>query len=368
MVESVRDPEAMASLLIEYLEWLKVQNYSEVTVTHYRVRLGYFIGWCEQRGMTRPQEVSKAVLKSYQRHLYRHRKHDDRPLSFSTQHSRLDTVRGFFKWLSRNNYILYNPAFDLEMPKLDKRIPRNVLSASEAERVLNGADINDPLGLRDRAVLETLYSTGMRRKELIGLKLHDLDVERGTVMIREGKGKKDRMIPIGDRAVAWIEKYLREVRPELGLEPDEGVLFLMNHGKPFTEGRLSHMVHAYVKASGIAKTGSCHMFRHTMATLMLENGADIRFIQQMLGHEDLSTTQVYTRVSIRKLKEVHSRTHPSGLLRKSASDAGRQEASGEIGEPGADENDACKVSRENGEDDGKPDEEAQRFPDEIDEQ
>ena len=153
----------------------------------------------------------------------------------------------------------------------------------------------------------------IRRLELIGLKLYDMDVERGTVMIRQGKGKKDRMIPIGDRAMMWVDKYLTEVRPRLVMEPDDGTLFLANHGEVFTPCRLTQMVGRYVRKADVNKSGACHLFRHTMATLMLENGADIRFIQQMLGHSRLETTEIYTKVSIRKLKEIHTATHPAKL-------------------------------------------------------
>jgi integrase/recombinase XerD len=194
---------------------------------------------------------------------------------------------------------------------MEKRLPKHVLTISEAEQVMMQTNVTDPLGIRDRAILETLYSTGMRRMELINLNLYDLDIDRGTIMIRQGKGKKDRMIPIGERAVAWIEKYKNETRPMLAYEPDEGVLFLTNNGEPFTSNRLTQLVRNYVNAAEIGKKGACHLFRHTMATLMLENGADIRFIQQMLGHADLSTTQIYTQVSIRQLKAIHEATHPA---------------------------------------------------------
>jgi integrase/recombinase XerD len=202
----------------------------------------------------------------------------------------------FAGW-SKQNLILYNPASELELPKLEKRLPKHVLSAAEAELVLNQDEVTDPLGVGNRAILETLYSTGMRRMQVIGLKLFDVDAERGTVMVRQGKGKKDRMIPIGERAVAWIEKYLADVRPSLVVEPDAGVLFLTNLGEAFMPNRLTQLVRDYVDAANLGKRGACHLFRHTMATLMLEGGADIRFIQEMLGHAELSTTQIYTQVS-----------------------------------------------------------------------
>jgi integrase/recombinase XerD len=174
-------------------------------------------------------------------------------------------------------------------------------------------DVSDPLGLRDRAVLETLYSTGMRRMELIGLRLSDIDRDRGTVMIRQGKGKKDRVVPIGERAVCWVERYRDTVRPRLLIGDGAGdTLFLTSLGLPFTADRLSDLVAGYIDRADIGKKGSCHTFRHTMATLLLEAGADIRFIQVMLGHANLATTQIYTQVSIRALVEVHRACHPAG--------------------------------------------------------
>jgi len=307
------DPQGFAALAESYLEALRVRNYSEATIASREYHLREFIRWAEERGLTRPTEVTKPTLERYQRFLYHYRKKDGQPLSFRSQHGCLVPVRAYFKWLCRQNHLLANPAADLELPRAEKRLPRHVLTAAEAERVLGMPDVSEPLGLRDRAILEALYSTGMRRMELIGLKLYDLDQERGTVFVRQGKGKKDRMIPMGERAFAWVRRYLEEARPSLALTPDDGVVFLTNVGLSFEPNRLTQLVRDYVDAAEIGKTGSCHLFRHTCATLMLEGGADIRFIQQLLGHEKLETTQIYAQVSIRMLKEVHTRTHPARL-------------------------------------------------------
>ena len=170
-----------------------------------------------------------------------------------------------------------------------------MLPASEAEAVLSQPDTSDPLGVRDRAILETFYSTGMRRIEVVNLGLLDLDLGRATLMVRQGKGKKDRMVPVGDRASAWIEKYRADVRPELVVEPDEGGLFLTADGERFPPNGMTALVRGYAVAADLGKRGACHLFRHTMATLMLEGGTDIRFIQQMLGHVKLETAQIYTQ-------------------------------------------------------------------------
>lgn len=310
------DARGMARLVDDHLEWMRVQNYSERTVEGREKSLRRFILWCEERGLMRPTEITKPILERYARWLYHYRKEDGQPLTFGSQFELLLAVRMFFKFLARHNHILSNPASEMELPKLEKRLPQATLSVTEAETIINQPATTEPLGIRDRAILETFYSTGLRRMELIHLKLPDVDGERGTMMIRQGKGKKDRMIPIGERAVAWIEKYLWEVRPSLVVEPDDGTLFLTKDGTPLVADHLSGIVKRYVEAAEIGKTGACHLFRHTMATLMLEGGADIRYVQQMLGHARLETTEIYTRVTIKALKAIHAATHPARLTRE----------------------------------------------------
>jgi integrase/recombinase XerD len=305
------DPHGMTRAVADYLETLAVRGYSPRTVEDRRHHLSAFIVWCAERGVTRPSEVTRPVLERYQRHLFHLRKANGAPVSFRSQYGRLIPIRGLFRYLARANRVLSNPAADLDMPKLDRRLPKATLTAAEAELVLAQPDLTDPLGVRDRAILEVLYSTGIRRAECMALSVWDLDAERGTLMIRLGKGRKDRVVPIGARAVAWVERYLVEVRPGFVVEPDDGTLFLTRDGFEFRGNRLSSMVAGYVDAADIGKTGSCHLFRHTMATLMLEGGADVRYIQEILGHAQLSTTEIYTRVSILALKAIHDACHPA---------------------------------------------------------
>ena len=252
----------------------------------------------------------------YQRYLFYYRKPSGHPLGFSSQLQHLTPVRAYFKWLTRQNVLLWNPASEIELPRQEKRLSKHVLTAEEAERVLEQPDVADPMGMRDRAILETLYSTGIRRMEVANLLVYDLDGERGTLMVRHGKGKKDRMVPIGDRAIARIRRYIDHGRPALVMPPDEGALFLGQEGEALSPDRLTQLVRAYVVAAETGKSGACHLFRHTCATLMLEGGADIRYIQEMLGHVELSTTQIYTQVSIRRLKAVHALTHPGAKIDK----------------------------------------------------
>ena len=180
-------------------------------------------------------------------------------------------------------------------------------------------------------MIETFYGTGIRRSELARLNWRDLDIERRTLMVRQGKGRKDRMVPIGERAIAWIERYLTEARPRWAGEPDDGTLFLTVDGTPFSLDRLTQLVRDYVKASGTDKEGACHLFRHTLATLMLEGGADIRYIQAMLGHAELSTTQIYTQVSIRALQAVHAATFPGASNNPETSWRGSTIGAGDVG-------------------------------------
>ena len=309
-------PHELRAGVDDYLTWMLVTNHSERTV-HYREEVfGSLIKWCEERGVTQQSEVTKPLLERYQRYLYHQKKRDGKPVSSRTQYARLVPIKSLFKWLCKHNRILYDPASSIELPKWEKRLPKHVLTAAEVENILAQADGSTDRSLRDRALMETLYSTGIRRMEMANLCLHDLDRERGTLMVRQGKGKKDRMVPIGSRALAWIEKYLHEVRDKFITEPDHERLWVTSIGEPLLPAGVSDIVRHHVRAAELGKSGSCHMFRHTMATLMLEGGADIRYIQAMLGHARLNTTEIYTQVSILKLKEIHSATHPAKLEKR----------------------------------------------------
>lgn len=300
----------------EYEDWALAAGQSIHTVRTRTMAILRFIVWCDERSLMRPQDITRPILERYQRYLYHLRKRNGQPLSVTAQLGLLTPLQAWFKWLARANYILSNPAADLELPRKPKVLPKGILSIAQIEQVINQCDVTASLGIRNRAILETFYSSGIRRLELVGLKLYDLNIEQGTLMIRQGKGNKDRMVPIGERACAWIDKYLREVRPELVVGADDYTLFLHDDGKRFPPGRLGDLVKRHLEHAGIRHAGACHLFRHAMATHMLENGADIRYIQLILGHADLATTQIYTQVSLDKLKEIHAATHPAKLIRR----------------------------------------------------
>lgn len=309
------DPQTLRGLVAPFVEYMRVRGFSEFTIHRRFHNLKLFFEWCDMRSITDPREMTRPMLERYQRYLFHYRSADEKPLSPRSQHVYTSSVRAYFRFLARKNFILNNPAADLEMPRHGKQIPRNILTVAEVEQIMSVPNINNHMGLRDRAMLETLYATGIRRFELIKLTIFDLEINHKTLMVKEGKCRMDRLIPISDRALAWIQKYLRETRPKFVMEPDDGTLFLRNSGGQLTPSCLGHIVTKHIANSGINKKGSCHTFRHTMATLMLDGGADVRFIQRMLGHARLETTSIYTHVSIQKLQEVYLATHPGALLK-----------------------------------------------------
>jgi integrase/recombinase XerD len=309
----------MRALTDEYLAWMAGRNFSPDTVQSTGASIGYFLEWCGERSIEDVAEVTRPVLERYQRALYYYRKKNGEALTFRTQATRLRFIKGWFRWLARQNYLLHNPASELLLPRLDNRLPKYILTADEAEAVLREPDVATAEGLRDRTILEVFYATGMRRMEVANLKLYDIDRERGTVMIRMGKGKKDRHIPITERALEWLARYIAESRPALLGASEDGTVFL-DEGTAFDRVRLTTLVRGYIRKAKLGKQGGCHLFRHTVATLMLENGADIRVIQEMLGHAKLTTMELYTRVSINLLRQVYLATHPGAHQKHAAAE------------------------------------------------
>ncbi len=296
-----------------YCEWALAAGFSQHTMATRRAAVLRFIVWCDERSIAAPTQITRPVLERYQRTLHQYRKSNGAPLSVIAQLGLLNALTAWFRWMVRQHHLLHNPAADLELPKKPKALPKTILSIPQVEAILNQADPATLLGIRNRAMMEVFYSSGIRRMELMHLKLYDVDTERGTLMVRQGKGRKDRFIPVGSRACAWVDKYLVEVRPEIVAGFDDQTLFLDDFGQPMDVRFLGDLMRRHVEASGITTPGACHVFRHAMATHMLENGADIRFIQAMLGHANLETTQIYTQVSMTKLKEIHEATHPARL-------------------------------------------------------
>lgn len=298
--------------LDEFLAWTLSIGLAEQTAVIRRSALCEFLRWCDSQGIREIGAITRDVLERYQGHLLQRRKRDGKPLALSTQVNRLDPVKAFCKWLARSGALPFNPAADLLVPRVPRRLPGRVLTPLEARRVLDLPDTRTPAGVRDRAILEVLYSTGMRRMELVRLAISDVVLDQRWAFVRQGKGGRDRVVPLGPAATDWIHRYLAEVRGGLSGVGAISALFLTDYGEPFRRNRLGDLVKRYLGLSRVGIPGACHVFRHACATHMLENGADIRYIQALLGHADLSTTQIYTRVAIGKLRDVHARTHPTG--------------------------------------------------------
>jgi integrase/recombinase XerD len=311
-------PDSLRVWRESYLSSLTTRNYSVGTVASRRDAINQFLAWAAERELHLAVEITRPILESYQHWLWRSKKANGQRLGWSTQRNRLSILKDFFRWITRQNGIVHNPASELELPRMEKRLPPDALSQTEIDRLLAVPNVADPLGVRDRAMLELFYTCGLRRSELCRLELTDLNPERGTLHIRRGKGHKDRFVPVGGRALQWIERYLKEVRPRLCLDTRIQALFLTGYGGPFNPDVLSRMVSTWLKQAGLKRQGCCHVLRYACASHMLENGADIRFIQQLLGHEKLDTTALYAQVSIKQLREVHARCHPAGAKRSAS--------------------------------------------------
>jgi integrase/recombinase XerD len=282
--------------------------------------LNRLVVWCAERGVEAASEITRPVLERYQRHLYFTRKPNGQPLSAGSQARALARIKAWFRWQVRAAHIASNPAADLELPSVPYRQLPQVLSPAEVESILVLPDIETAEGLRDRALLEVLYATGIRRRELTQLVVGDVDPGRGTLFVRQGKGRKDRVVPLGERALAWLVRYLEEVRSAWSVDAENRRLFLTRSGGTMPVDSLTELARRYVRRAGIDKPGACHAFRHAAATAMLENGADLRYIQALLGHSTVKTTEIYTHVSIEALKAVHAATHPGARLKRDKDD------------------------------------------------
>lgn len=294
----------------QYLDHRAMQGSTAQTLLSIRRYLGEFAAWLRARGIVLVAALDADVLQDYQLHIFNYRKPDGMPLAPASKLAKLFPLRSWLRWMARAHGIDAGLFDCVELPTRDEMLPKELLSVSQAEAVMATCRLDIPAGLRDRAILEVLYATGIRRMELAQLRLGEIDLERGVVHIRNGKGRKDRRVPLGPRAVAWLRAYLEFGRPALTGAAKSFVLFPSKGGEPFCLTSLSTLVSSHVRKAGFAGMGACHLFRHSMATLMLDGGADIRYIQTMLGHAQLSTTQIYTQVSTTRLSQVHATTHP----------------------------------------------------------
>ena len=296
----------------QFEEHLAMENYSPLTILGYVKDLRFFLRYLQTLDVRDLTAVTGDSLYKYQLHVYQE-KHKDKSLSLMTQRGRLVAVRSFFHYLLKRGRILTDPASGLELPRVKKRLPRGVMTVREVNKILAQPDVDTPLGLRDKALLEVLYTTGMRNGELRNLTLHDVDLESRELRINDGKGQKDRVVPLGEIAAHYVAQYLDRARPALvGKRPDAAArLFISRRGRPLDPLVVNdRIIRKYVHQAGITKHVTAHGFRHTCATHMLKGRANIRHIQALLGHKSLDTTQMYTHVEVGDLKREHRRTHP----------------------------------------------------------
>jgi integrase/recombinase XerD len=299
-------------LKARYLETLKVQGYAQRTIEGHAGYLRYFFEYLERE--TKAQDLSELThedLSAYQTWLYyaKSRRQEDRPLGLVTQSERLAVMQSFFRYLFKQGLLLYDPSASLEKPKCRRPLPLGILEPPQVLALLKAPNVKTPLGLRDRAMLELLYATGIRNTELITLRVRDVDLESGQVAVT-GKGDKERLVPLGRIARTWFVRYLEEARPHLvqGAGPDH--VFVSHSGRPLDRANLAKIVRRHARKAGLPEHTGPHALRHTCATHLLRAGADIRTIQALLGHNSLTTTQIYTRVDITDLKKVHRAFHP----------------------------------------------------------
>ena len=322
---------AFADLIPLYVESMQMRQFSPKTVETQQMLMRWFITFCTERGVIDAAAVTRAIVERYQRHVWMLRVRNNRfrygevattphPLSIRGQHGRLWAVMAFFRWAVRAGHLESSPAVTLELPRLPQPLPQPALSVEEVERILAMPAIETANGLRDRAILELLYATGIRRTEAMSLTCDCIDRERGVVRIEQGKGRKGRIVPISQRALLWLECYMDTVWSRFPQALTHRHLFISvddvkkrRQGRPLRPHNLTRILGSYVAASGVQKSGACHIFRHTAATLMMEHGADMRAIQELLGHANLKTTGIYTNVSLKFLKEQHAKTHPSAF-------------------------------------------------------
>ena len=276
---------------------------SRNTLAAYRADLNALSSWLERSGTTLVGASRDQLL----RFLATRAEAGARPRSTARQ---LSSIRRFYRQLVADGRLTEDPSARIDMPRLGRPLPKS-LTEGEVERLLEAPDTETPLGLRDRAMLEVLYASGLRVSELVGLRLDQLNLRQGLVRV-VGKGDRERLVPLGDEAASWLERHLRESRPELlrGRVSDD--VFPTRRGERMTRQAFWHLIKRYAAAADITTRLSPHTLRHAFATHLLNHGADLRAVQMLLGHSDLSTTQIYTHVARERLKQVHAEHHPRG--------------------------------------------------------
>jgi len=295
----------MEQLLDQFLHYLIVEKgLSRNTIEAYSLDLTRFLDYLRAKGIRELRDIGKFDVRGFLLLLKR------KDLSAKSIGRDLSAIRTFFRFLIQEGILETNPIEDLESPKVAKKLPE-ILSLKEIEQILEQPDLQTPLGIRDRAMLEMLYATGMRVSELTRLPTHQVNLEGGYVLLY-GKGSKERIVPLGSEAMNWVTLYLGTARGILAKARESPFLFINRSGRGMTRQGFWKNLRDYARRAGLRKRISPHLLRHSFASHLLERGADLRSVQMMLGHVDISTTQIYTHVTGERLKKVHKQYHPRG--------------------------------------------------------
>ncbi len=294
----------------KYNEWMQALGWSERTQESYNGNVHFFLNYLlKETSLENLNGIDGKTLSGFQTFLYHSETKQGKRLALSSQHNKLVSVRSFFHWLYESGVLLFDLSAALNLPKKRRGLPKGVMSEQQVEKLLEQPKINTTLGFRDRTILETLYSCGIRNSELRNLAVYDVDLKQLQLMVRKGKNAKDRVVPLGEIAADFIHEYLISARPKLTREETEK-LFISKNGLQITKANLIWMFKKYVKKAGLQAQYTPHSLRHSCATHMLRAGADIRYIQELLGHASVATTQLYTKVEVADLRAMHRQCHP----------------------------------------------------------
>jgi integrase/recombinase XerD len=295
-------------LLFAFMEHMKVRNYAKATMTAYSRYLRTFLDYLRENNITDLKQVTRDILTAYQVKLMEMKAKGENTLA--TVSIKIRALKRFFEYLESSNHILINPAEHIKEPKKETRLPRAVLTEDEARKILEAPNLSTMTGIRDRTIMEVFYSTGIRLAELMNITVYDCDLHGGMLRVK-GKFSKDRVVPLGKHAVRFLKEYITRVRP-CHTKNNKAIrnLFVNQTGQPLASQTIQQQVRNYAKKAGIKKHVTPHVFRHTFATQLVKNGADIRAVQKMLGHSRLSVTHIYTRVAGVDVKKTHRESHP----------------------------------------------------------
>ena len=299
-----------------YRQHVQLLNYSPRTLQTQETYFNRLIEFLNEIKMEELQTITAQTLFDFQRWLFYRPTNKGVARSVAGQNRILSFIRSLFTFLHHENLISHNPALSLKLAREPEALPKNVLTPQEARKLVEAPDTSTLLGYRDRTLLELLYSTGIRKSELLNLKVDDVNLEEELLIVRQGKGGKDRVVPLSAVACQFLETYLKAIRPELLRGHQTKVLFVsMRFGYTLGEHSIGHLIKKYTQQAKVKKHVTAHLWRHSCATHLLKNNANLRHVQEMLGHKNLSTTERYLRLTITDLKEAHRKFHPREKMR-----------------------------------------------------